>query len=291
MERIQSAIEKARQARQQGASPEPQEKPQVNPRPRNEAVAAPAVSVVDPGPDTKRDAIWKTVRSFQPKPAKLTHNRILAYQACPEAAPYDMMRTKLMQKMRKQGWRRVGITSPGAGSGKTMTCLNLAFSLARQSDLKVMVVELDMRRPSVARVLGLKEPVQFSEALAEKEPPEDHLLRYGTNLIFAANQSSTRHSAELLQGSSAAGVLDRLEAAYAPDIMIFDTPPLMVSDDTLAFLDQIDCALLVAEAERTRPAEVDKCEQELAARTNVLGVVLNKCRYMDRSDSYGYYGY
>jgi Mrp family chromosome partitioning ATPase len=154
-----------------------------------------------------------------------------------------------------------------------------------------MVVELDMRRPSIARVLGLKEPVQFSEALAEKEPPEDHLLRYGTNLIFAVNQSSKRHSAELLQGSTAAAVLDRLEAAYAPDVMIFDTPPLLVSDDTLAFLDQIDCALLVAEAERTRPAEVDKCEHELAARTNVLGVVLNKCRYLDRSDSYGYYGY
>ncbi|EDM72756.1 ATPases involved in chromosome partitioning-like protein [Roseobacter sp. AzwK-3b] len=289
MERIQSAIEKARQARQQGTRPEPQQAPSA--APRDTTVTAPQVSVVEKEADPKRDALWKTVRTFQPKPAKLTHNRILAYQACPEAAPYDMMRTKLMQKMRKQGWRRVGFTSPGAGSGKTMTCLNLAFSLARQSDLKIMVVELDMRRPSIARVLGLKEPVQFSEALAEKEPPEDHLLRYGTNLIFAVNQSSKRHSAELLQGSSAAGVLDRLEAAYAPDVMIFDTPPLLVSDDTLAFLDQIDCALLVAEAERTRPAEVDKCEQELAARTNVLGVVLNKCRYMDRSDSYGYYGY
>jgi Mrp family chromosome partitioning ATPase len=289
MERIQSAIEKARQARQQGTRPEPKQAPSA--ALRDTTVTAPQVSVVEKEADPKRDALWKTVRTFQPKPAKLTHNRILAYQACPEAAPYDMMRTKLMQKMRKQGWRRVGITSPGAGSGKTMTCLNLAFSLARQSDLKIMVVELDMRRPSIARVLGLKEPVQFSEALTEKEPPEDHLLRYGTNLIFAVNQSSKRHSAELLQGSSAAGVLDRLEAAYAPDVMIFDTPPLLVSDDTLAFLDQIDCALLVAEAERTRPAEVDKCEQELAARTNVLGVVLNKCRYMDRSDSYGYYGY
>lgn len=291
MERIQSAIEKARQAREQGTSSKPEAKPRPGLSPQDRAVAAPSVSVVDPGPDPRRDAIWKAVRSVQPKPAKLTHNRILAYKACPEAAPYDMMRTKLMQKMRKQGWRRVGITSAGAGSGKTMTCLNLAFSLARQSDLRIMVVELDMRRPSITRALGLNEPVQFSEVLAEKAPPEDHLLRYGANLIFAVNQSSTRHSAELLQGSSAAGVLDRLEAAYAPDVMIFDTPPLLVSDDTLAFLDQIDCALLVAEAERTRPAEVDKCEHELAARTNVMGVVLNKCRYLDRSDSYGYYGY
>jgi len=74
--------------------------------------------------------------------------------------------------------------------------------------------------------------------------------------------------------------------------MIFDTPPLLVSDDTLGFLDQVDCVLLVAEAEATTIDEIDNCEQELAARSNVLGVVLNKCRYMGKGYGYDYdYGY
>jgi len=296
MERIQTAIEKARQARQQGTNAAPERKTEPKAEAQAKLVREPVATVVPKEDDSTqdqltRDQLWKAIPTFQPKPAKLIHNRILAFRSCPEAAPYDMMRTKLMQQLRKRDWRRVAITSAGAASGKTMTCLNLAFSLARQNDLRVMVVELDMRRPSITKVLGLREHVQFSEALAGKDRPETHMVRYGTNLIIAANQSSTRNPAELLQGNSASAVLDRIEAAYSPDVMLFDTAPLMVSDDTLAFLDQIDCALLVAEAERTRPADVDKSEQELAARTNVLGVVLNKCRYLDRGDSYSYYGY
>lgn len=277
MERIQSAIEKARQARHQGTEP----------KTRAPIATREAEKPLLP----EREERWKNIRSFHPDLAKLRSSRIMAYQSCPEAAPYDVMRTKLLQQVRKHGWRRVAITSAGPGSGKTMTCLNLAFSLARQSDLKTMVVELDLRRPSMSHVLGLRDQIQFSNALSNKEAPEEHLRRYGSNLIFAVNQSAARHSAELLQGNTAAAVLDQIEEAYAPDIMIFDTPPMMAGDDTLAFLDQIDCALLVVEAERTQPDIVDKSEQELAARTNVLGVILNKCRYLDSSETYGYGDY
>ena len=87
-------------------------------------------------------------------------------------------------------------------------------------------------------------------------------------------------------------MVDEIEAQFRPDIMIFDTPPLFAGDDTMAFLDQVDCALLIAEAEKSTIEDIDKCEQELAARTNVLGVVLNKCRYLSRHEEYGKeYGY
>ena len=59
-------------------------------------------------------------------------------------------------------------------------------------------------------------------------------------------------------------------------------PPMLMSDDAMAFLPHVDCVLLVAAAEKSRLDEVDKCEQELAEQTNVLGVVLNKCRYTRR---------
>lgn len=285
MERIQSAIEKARKERAQN-----DEIPATKPAPARKKPAAKTkseaeITVTQPSVE---DA-WKALRSFHPKPRRLKHKRILAYQSCPEAAAYDMMRTKLLQLLRQNDWRRVAITSHEAGCGKTMTCLNLAFSLARQNDLKVMVLELDMRRPSMVNVLGVTDRIQFSQSLTGKEPPEKNIVRYGTNLAFAVNQTSARHTAEMLQGAKAGKIVDEIEATYAPDVMIFDTPPLMASDDTLAFLDQVDCALLIAEAENTTVAEVDKCEQELAARTNVLGVTLNKCRYLDRSESYGHY--
>ena len=113
-------------------------------------------------------------------------------------------------------------------------------------------------------------------------------MRIGANFAFAVNRTPTANPAELLQGVHGAEVLDRIEAQYAPDIMIFDMAPMLVADDTIGFLDQVDCALLVAAAERSTLEEVGKCEADLAARTNSLGVVLNKCRYRDTAESYGY---
>ena len=71
--------------------------------------------------------------------------------------------------------------------------------------------------------------------------------------------------------------------------MIFDMPPMLVSDDAMAFMGQVDCVLIVAAAETTTINEIDRCERELAAQTNVLGVVLNKCRYLERSYGYSQY--
>jgi Mrp family chromosome partitioning ATPase len=87
-------------------------------------------------------------------------------------------------------------------------------------------------------------------------------------------------------------VLKEIEETYAPDVMIFDLPPVLVSDDTRAFLKDVDCALIVAKAEATSASQIDTCEREIAEQTNVLGVVLNQCRHVGDTD-YGYnkYGY
>jgi protein-tyrosine kinase len=304
MERIQNAIDKARKARQgheaevlrpttttnsaKSAPPVEEEAPEPE---IAEHKAAPFVLPKDATLPAKGDA-WAKLGRFDPKPAHLERKRIVAYQTGPDAVPYDVLRTRLLHQMRANNWKRVAVTSPAAGAGKTMTCVNLAFSLARQPDQRTMLIELDMRRPSMAELLGITGKKQFSNALSGKDAPEDHILRYGKNLAFAVNETTARNPAELLQGAPAARVLDEIEATYMPDIMIFDMPPIFASDDTMAFLDQVDCALLIGEAEKTTIEEIDRCEQELAARTNVLGVMLNKCRYLVSHEGYGnQYGY
>lgn len=279
MERIRSAIEKARVARHEGDSPQ-----SANP-------AKPRVKSRELSGDGRRE-LWTEIPEFTPVERVLNRHRVLAYGSVKEATPFHVMRTKLLQTMRSNDWSRVAISSPGSGSGKTITALNLAFSLARQQDVYVMVVELDMRRPGVMTTLGIKEPCQFSRALEGEPNPEQHMRRYGPNLILAMNRTSARDPSELLQGVTAAHVIDALQKTYQPDIMLFDMPPVMAGDDTIAFLDQVDCALLLGEAERSTIEELDKCEREISARTNMLGVVLNKCRYLGRHEEYGKeYGY
>ena len=69
-------------------------------------------------------------------------------------------------------------------------------------------------------------------------------------------------------------------------MVVFDLPPMLASDDVMAFVPNVDCAILVVAAESTTPREADVCERDLSEKTNVVGVVLNKCRYTP--DKYGY---
>ena len=277
MERIQAAIDKARAKRGQ------------------EKAIAPAVVVSDAvreivaaNPPEGLAEAWEGLSVFVPKPAHLEDNRVVSHQPGPLSGPFEIMRTKMLLQMRANNWRRVAITSPTSDCGKTTIAVNLAFCLARQSDLRVMLIDLDLRRPAVATTLGVTRDLQLSRALAGIDPPQAHMMRIGANFAFAANRSATVNSAELLQGVHAAEVLDHIEARYAPDILILDMAPMLVADDTIGFLDQVDCTLLVAAAEHSTLEEVGKCEADLIGRTNALGVVLNKCRYRDDAESYGY---
>ncbi len=269
MEKIQSAIAKARASRQ---------------APRN--LSDPAAKLTRVTPPAVQEA-WDGIEAVTLNPRELQRNRVFTLNACDQSTSFDMLRTRMLRQMRAEGWRRVAVTSPDQGCGKSTITANLALSLARQADLRTLVIDLDLRLPALARVLGIANPPQFSEALAGDAAPEERLRRVGDNLCLALNGAAVRGSAELLQRAEVAHVLDRIERALAPSVTLFDMPPMLRGDDTLAFLDKVDCAMLVVEAEVTPVADVDRCEQELGQNTNVLGVVLNKLRHTE-SGSYGY---
>ena len=304
MERIQSALDKAR-ARRAEQSTLPPQRPSPSrsasgaedtaPPPATDGTAAleidrdaaPAAPEPQHGPDIA--ANWKALTEFYPRPGLMRRNRIVAFTGGSDAAHVDMMRTRILQQMRINGWRRLAVTSPGTGCGKTTTCLNLAFSLSRLNDQRTIVAEMDMRRPGLVPALGLKSPGNFAQVIEGTAAAADHLLRYGENVAFGANAAPARNPSELLQNAQVAPALTRLEAEYDPTVVIFDMPPMLIADDMLAFAPHVDCVLLLAAAEQSTVDEIDSCEKELAAHTNVLGVVLNKCRYVGKGYGYGYY--
>lgn len=288
MERIQSAIEKARQQRRErGATDRPTDRPTAAEAPARSPARAEA------GLPASVTALWSDLQALEVDDRHLAKHHIATAQRSILSTPLDMLRTKVLQLMRAGPWRRIAITSPNSSSGKTTTSLNLAFSCARQPDQRVLLIEMDMRRPNVFNVLGVPKPErrQFSRVLSGEDPAETHLFRIGSNLIVGANQAPVQRPSELLQSDISNSVLRDIEEAYRPTVVIFDMPPMLVVDDMMAFSRHCDCALLVADAESTTIHGLDICERELAETTNVLGVVLNKCRYMPNDYSYDYYGY
>lgn len=279
MEKIQAAIAKARAAR--GSTTDPAE-------PGRPAATRPAITGLMT--DARREELWSQLSEFRPDPERLERQRIVAMSGGREANPFDVLRTKLLQQMRANNWRRLAITSPSAACGKSTITLNLGLSLARQPEVHTVISEMDLRRPSLSTILGVKPSVGLGRVLEGRAPFEQSAVRIGANLAVAVNDGPVRNPAELLQSASVPAVIEDIERRYAPDLMLFDLPPMLVSDDAMAFMGQVDCVLLVAAAETTTIKEVDICESELASQTNVLGVILNKCRYMGPEYGYSYYG-
>lgn len=303
MEKIQAALAKARATRQGEAPPPAAVRPaaaavpgSLPPAAEAAPLAAPVAAPVPAGapalPARDEEAItaaWAALPGLAVQARRLERAHIVTFAGGADAVSFDALRTRLLQQMRTNNWRRVAITSPGAGCGKTTLALNLAFSLARQPEVRTLLAELDLRRPSIARVLATPDRASLAQVLAGEAEFDACALRLSQNLILAANQAPARDAAELLASAATSQALARIEETYAPDITIFDMPPMLVVDDMMAFANEVDCVLLVAAAEASTIKEVDSCERELAAQTNVLGVVLNKCRYIDRGAGYGYY--
>lgn len=235
--------------------------------------------------------VWANLPEISLSASRARGSRITALLGGKDAAPYDMLRSRTIRLMKEKGWSRLAITSPGAACGKTTIALNLALSLSRQKDLKVMLIDLDLRRPSLHRQLGQSPEHSFHDVLDGQVAFEDVAMRIDDNLLIAMNSTASRHPSELLQSAATRTVLDEIERRWQPDIMLFDMSPMLASDDNVGFLGNVDCALLVAAAESTTLPNIDICEKELAQLTNVLGVVLNKCRYTDDSVGYDYGSY
>ncbi|MDQ0559923.1 Mrp family chromosome partitioning ATPase [Rhizobium mesoamericanum] len=215
------------------------------------------------------------------------NNRIITLnRSSPAHAAFDMMRTKLLRLLKENSWTSVAVTSATPACGKTCIALNLAFSLANQRDCRTALVDLDLRRPQIGKSLAIKNSGSMENFLKGEAGLRDTFFRYGDNLAIAPNRRAVQYPAELLQSAVAAQSLQGMRQEIEPDVVLYDLPPMLSTDDVLAFLPNVDGVILVAASDQSTIGEVDICEQTLREKTNVLGVVLNKSEYSQ--EHYGY---
>lgn len=294
MERVRSAIQKAKIAREQMGI-DGTYQPELRPKElRDREGASPGLgagasshSIASSSPSI--EAAWSEMELFMPKPKKMAENRVVTFdQKDPSHVAYDMMRTKIFSTCRTNKWRTIAITSPTAECGKTLTAVNLAFSFARHKDTRTVLMDLDLRRPMVAETLDIKAPHSMGRFLEGSDPIGSHFLRYDQTLAIGSNNRRILNAAEVLQHANAEQTMENLRATLNPDIIIVDLPPMMATDDVMAFLPNVDAVLLIVGAGSSTLREVDDCERDLAEQTEVMGVVLNKCRYVPDTYSYSY---
>ena len=229
-----------------------------------------------PRPPVTAVEAWERLGAVALDPTHLARNRVIsAARREPAHVVFDVLRTRLLQALRARGWSRVAITSPTQGCGKTFVAANLAFSLSRQASCRTVLMDMDLRVPSLAGMLGVRDPGYMRDFLTGDRPVERHVLRVGPNLALGLNAAPVSDAAELMQEPEAGRALAAMQAALRPDVVLYDLPPALSCDDVIAFLPQLDGVLLVAGGGITQAEDVRKCERLLAGQTPLLGVILN----------------
>jgi capsular exopolysaccharide synthesis family protein len=259
MDKLEKALQKAREDRE-----------------RVLAATAPPPPEVDAPPPP--EPVRTMIRPLSP--TELERHRVVVRSGKGENIDlFRMLRTKVIQQMESANLRTLAITSPQYGDGKTTIAINLAMSLALDVKQTVLLVDMDMRKPSVHEFLGIEPELGLSDYLLRNVPLSDCLVKPNIDrLVVLPVAGALQESSELLGTPKMVRLAAELKSRYPDRIVIYDMPPLLTQDDTLAFLPQVDGVLLVVRDGISPIAQVRACAESLAGR-NFLGTILNDSRF------------
>jgi len=202
-----------------------------------------------------------------------------------EAEQYRRVRHQVEELHAKTGVRTIALTSAVAGDGKSLTAVNLAVTLARGPGAKVLLIDMDLRRPTVAKVLGI--PVLRGGFGTLLENPQARLQDYlqsvpKSNLVVIPTKITRADTYELLTSPRFVKILDEARSQF--DYIVLDTPPVIPVPDTTLIHRHVDGYLVVVSA-NTTPRRLVGEALSLLTPSAVLGIIFNR----DDRPMFGYY--
>jgi len=223
------------------------------------------------------DIEYTQSRRVQVTQNQLSENRVIASnQSDPRATSFKLLRTQVLQKMRENNWSSLAVTGPVAGVGKSLVATNLAISMSHEVNQTVLLVDLDLRRPSIHKYFNFDPEFGILDYLTGDVELHDVFVNPSfKRLVLLPGRGATKESSELLSSPKMIDLVKELKSKYESRIVIFDLPPLLNIDDTMVFLPSVDSTLLVIENGKNTQSDVQN-SLHLLEGTNLIGTVLNK---------------
>jgi capsular exopolysaccharide synthesis family protein len=193
-----------------------------------------------------------------------------------EAEPYRVLAHLVGQMHTEAGLHVLALSSPSSGDGKTSTAINLAGALAQEPKIRVLLVEAELRRPSIAKYLGIRHTTagltaMLLEPTLSLERAVQHCQPFNFDVLLAGNSSASPY--DLLKLPRFGSLLHEARKHY--DYVLVDTPPLLPFADCRLIEKWIDGLLVVVAAHET-PRKLLAEALEIADPTKLVGLVLNK---------------
>lgn len=199
---------------------------------------------------------------------------------------YRALRTRILREKSRQGLRSLAITSATQGEGKTLTAANLALSCAQLQDMKVLLIDGDIRSHGLTRLLGLQGKAGLGTVLERKCNPDEALLLTDCgNLYVMTSGSSDLPPAELLASLQWQELMNWSRQSF--ELVIVDSPPVLNLADVELISSFCDGILLVVRSQQTRREVLQKSVAQLDSK-KILGVVFNATEGSLHSYDYAY---
>jgi protein-tyrosine kinase len=219
---------------------------------------------------------------------RLRRQRLIVNGSDPSLSEaYKLLRTHILHRTKREHRNTLMFTGPLPNEGKSLTAINLAIAISQKVGQTVLLVDGDLRNPTIHRYLDLPAGPGLIDFLTSGYPIADSLVHPEglANLVVLPAGSSTTESAELLSSPRMLELVQELKHFYPDRYVLFDLPPLLYAD-ALAFAPLVDGIILVVESGKT-PREEIVHTMELLKEFPVLGFVLNKIDNLP--PSYDYY--
>jgi len=189
---------------------------------------------------------------------------------------YKILRTRVLHRLAANNWHSVGVTGTVAGEGKSLTAINLALALAQEVNTWVFLVDLDLQRSQVGGYLGMNVDFGITDYLTGQCELDQCVYDIGVRrLAVIPNVRRAENSSEFLTSPRMGEFVQTLHQEAPRRVIVFDMPPLLASDDVLAFGPRADSHLVVVSQGHTARRTLANAK-EMLAEMNVIGVVLNR---------------
>jgi protein-tyrosine kinase len=216
-------------------------------------------------------------RAARLNPGVIARNRCIGFFcSLPEVESYRVLRTQILPRLAENGGNTLMVTSALPGEGKTLTAINLTFSVTKEFKHTVLLVDCDLRLQNIHRVLGIPGEKGLVNYILDNCPVEDLIVWPGVEKMTLISGGRTiTGSSEILGSPRIRELVAEMKTRYPDRYVIFDVPPVLSTADALAFAPLVDAIVVVAQAGKTPLPDLKKT-LELLPQDKILGIVLNR---------------
>ncbi len=237
---------------------------------------------IDEQVDLNISTIWNAPnymesRRFDPDPVQMEKHRcVCMFQDSPVSENYTQLRAQVLQRTRQKAWKTIMITSPGPQTGKTVTAINLALSLAKTCEDTVLLVDCDLKNQTVCRYMGLPEDKGLVDVLLRGNAMSQVITWPGIDkMTVISGGTPFQASSELLGSAQMSRLVREMKKRYRDRYVIFDLPSCLKTADALSFAPHADCILIVIEEGKTTHKEIE-ATLTMLPKDRILGYVINR---------------